>query len=857
MSPTPGGSKVEASKEYLTSNELKSKLGKIALSIQQIQKNLLGKYSTNEWWSSIGHLTPSWKPKTINGKEFIGGIDKSYTISNILNFAADITAKARRAFKVNSSIVEVDQYVTNLVQSTIDVYIRNLKREPFGDPTLTQILDGAAVKDIAPYAAEVMATVYFESVIDGSDISKPGECLSEANSLYNNLYEKYKTKSWNSLDVEVEARLAASEGIYALNRSYMSGHHKHGIAAALAAASKYHELKVQYDSNVLLTQSAKDAKLQEILLMANLAGAKVSTAIKKTMVYKEFIGKDTILDITVKENTKYMKKVGVESETILVVTAAGLGKKALLDYNSHIGLYNVQPHDILHNSTGYPAYWKEGQLWTDSRLGEIDMSTNYASNRETLRQIGMNYALNLGGNCVCQIIIKPITGKTVYPVILIKKPNLDGSSKLVPSSDMDTIYLTEKTSTLFGSLMCIDPIFRISNAGRLSGAPPDADGPLIIDTGTPIAATNINAMVITPIDQPCVGLGKGNYRVINNTNDYIAVIKSKNNTNISIVSSNKITKTIHTDIDADSNGNALEYDFYGGDFMLNVTGDFGKLSIYKWKSAYNKDPQPLALVDIKWRGYLTGHNILNYKSNCNPLNRTHYAKTTSVAMAVTDHSSILDVTTIKINTNVAVGGNKTVSFAAGSDACTVASAVSAVQKETFVSADARTYALLSITPSIPIGNVTFKIGTTDPLTHRDISTTVNSTNLTDLANKINDKTLNTEIKAELMSDFTKIKLSHSRAGINMGKNIVIRDFSYTGTGAATNTLKIISGDYAGTTFSNTEESAVSAAPGINDLVVTGTIKFVSNSAFSVSDQNGEKKKYFSNTLTSTAPLGAQ
>lgn len=135
----------------------------------------------------------------------------------------------------------------------------------------------------------------------------------------------------------------------------------------------------------------------------------------------------------------------------------------------------------------------------------------------------------------------------------------------------------------------------------------------------------------------------------------------------------------------------------------------------------------------------------------------------------------VDAQTLTINGSY---GTATVAVATGDSAATITDSINAVSDDTGVSASANTTATLSTVSAD--GTVSFNLTGTneDAVT---VTASVESTDLTNLVEAINDAASQTGITAELSSDKKSITLTQSA-----GEDIVIEDFTHSTSGSSMN-----------------------------------------------------------------------
>ena len=200
-----------------------------------------------------------------------------------------------------------------------------------------------------------------------------------------------------------------------------------------------------------------------------------------------------------------------------------------------------------------------------------------------------------------------------------------------------------------------------------------------------------------------------------------------------------------------------------------------------------------------------------------------FQSTSTAGASVTSNASAKTVTDFDV---VGYKGSAEAAFAAGSSAKTIAAAVNADTSSTGVTAKAANHAKVTLS-AVPAGTVTFNLhgGASSAIS----ASLVTNTDLTNLKDAINAASGTTGVTAKFDAG--------SRATLILtdadGDDIKFENFSDTGT--ATN-LSVTAMNFDGTADIGSASTATSAATGVNDIVVTGTVKFSSTKAFSIIDQ---------------------
>jgi flagellin len=158
-------------------------------------------------------------------------------------------------------------------------------------------------------------------------------------------------------------------------------------------------------------------------------------------------------------------------------------------------------------------------------------------------------------------------------------------------------------------------------------------------------------------------------------------------------------------------------------------------------------------------------------------------------------------------------GSQTASVATGDTAAVIAGKVNAISADTGVTATAKTTATLGTLSAN--GSIAFKLQGTNT-TAVDISATVLTGDLTNLATAISDQAGNTGITATLSADKTSITLNQAS-----GYDIKISEF----LGNATQTMALTGSEAGATTIGNSTTS--------DSSTVGGEISFSSASSFNV------------------------
>jgi flagellin len=162
-------------------------------------------------------------------------------------------------------------------------------------------------------------------------------------------------------------------------------------------------------------------------------------------------------------------------------------------------------------------------------------------------------------------------------------------------------------------------------------------------------------------------------------------------------------------------------------------------------------------------------------------------------------------------------------FTAASSAATVAAAVNADTGSTGVSASAVTNAKLALSAT-PTSTVSFGLNGT-----AISATVVSNTDLTNLRDAMNAVSGTTGVTATF-DGTNKAALLITDAN---GDNIAITDFSDTGTAT---TLNVTARNYDNSADNGAAKTMTSAATGVKDTVILGTVRFESIKAFTVLDQ---------------------
>lgn len=201
----------------------------------------------------------------------------------------------------------------------------------------------------------------------------------------------------------------------------------------------------------------------------------------------------------------------------------------------------------------------------------------------------------------------------------------------------------------------------------------------------------------------------------------------------------------------------------------------------------------------------------------------HKFDSTSQVQGVTDNASD------KLATDFDIIGEKgavEIAFTAGATVKTIADVVNGQTAATGVTARAATHAKISLSAT-PGGTVTFNLA---GASSAGISTTiVNNADLTNLMDAINGVAGTTGITAKF--DGT------SKAALILtdvdGDDIKFENFSDTGSATK---LQVTAMNFDASGVVGSAVDVTSAATGANDAVVSGTIRFSSTAAFSVTDQ---------------------
>jgi flagellin len=203
-------------------------------------------------------------------------------------------------------------------------------------------------------------------------------------------------------------------------------------------------------------------------------------------------------------------------------------------------------------------------------------------------------------------------------------------------------------------------------------------------------------------------------------------------------------------------------------------------------------------------------------------------------------------------TIVGPAGSTTVAVAAKSSANAIAGLVNAESATTGVTAEALTTATIGSLSAD--GTVAFTLQGTNE-TAIDISATVTTSNLTSLAQAINDQAGNTGITATLTGDNSSITLTQSA-----GHDIKIGNFNHSaaGVGGTTATISVRGNEGTATLLTDVagaDQAAETAANLTNrdSTVVGGEVSFSSAGTFNISsDAVAVTGSLFSNTVAGTA-----
>jgi len=200
---------------------------------------------------------------------------------------------------------------------------------------------------------------------------------------------------------------------------------------------------------------------------------------------------------------------------------------------------------------------------------------------------------------------------------------------------------------------------------------------------------------------------------------------------------------------------------------------------------------------------------------------------TGITKEVTDSASDQIVTDFDV---LGKNGSAEAAFSAGSSAKAVAAATNADSATTGVSASAVTNVEISLSAD-PTTAVVFNLnggGTSTAIS----ATVVDNADLTALKDAINAVSGTTQVTAAFAStsgvaDKSKLILTEAD-----GDNITIENF---GVGDTSTELQTKIGNYDGTVFS-TQVDVTSHTTVANDMTATGTVRFESTEAFTISDQ---------------------
>ena len=188
-------------------------------------------------------------------------------------------------------------------------------------------------------------------------------------------------------------------------------------------------------------------------------------------------------------------------------------------------------------------------------------------------------------------------------------------------------------------------------------------------------------------------------------------------------------------------------------------------------------------------------------------------------------------------TVVGKSGSNTASFTAGSTAANIAGAINNISSSTGVTATAKTTATLSTLSQN--GSVSFSLQGTNT-TAINISATVQTTDLTNLATAIQDQAGNTGITATLSSDKLSITLEQAA-----GSDIKVSDFLHSTAGQ---TIKLTGSEAGATT--------IGASTTSDSSTVGGEVSFTSAGSFNVTSDAAAAAGSLFSTAASAANVSA-
>ncbi len=221
---------------------------------------------------------------------------------------------------------------------------------------------------------------------------------------------------------------------------------------------------------------------------------------------------------------------------------------------------------------------------------------------------------------------------------------------------------------------------------------------------------------------------------------------------------------------------------------------------------------------------------------------THLVATTKSGLAVTTGGNNVTAQTLTI---VGPDGSASVSVGVDNNAAVIAGLVNAQSATTGVTAEAQTTATLSDLAAD--GTVGFTLQSSNS-TAIGISATVSSTNLSSLAQAINDQAGNTGITATLSDDLKRITLSQA-----VGYDIKIGNYTHS-SGLSTATLTVYGHEGAGVILAGNPGSTT------DSTVVGGEVIFSGTDAFNVtSSVTAATGSLFNNTTigaTNTSTLSS-
>lgn len=181
-------------------------------------------------------------------------------------------------------------------------------------------------------------------------------------------------------------------------------------------------------------------------------------------------------------------------------------------------------------------------------------------------------------------------------------------------------------------------------------------------------------------------------------------------------------------------------------------------------------------------------------------------------------------------------GTANVTVGAGDSAATIAAAVNDAQASTNVSATARTTATIDTFAAGSVGQVSFNLTGADGTAVAISANVASASDLTNIADAINNNSATTGITAELSSDRTSIELVSEA-----GDNIVIDT--------------VVGGGADGTDVFNVEGQTLvdddAADGGTDSIVVGGQVSFNSSQSFTVSSDDATNTVVSGGTLSSS------